>query len=226
LVKIEKRTQQAIKEILEGETWKHLKTNNNLDKVLSFASLIDKYDPGPDPCYEDCTGMCAGCYDGYTFSLDWRDSSNLRRKKPFSELTEHELTMLVEAIDDKIHKCDEWCSKFICYKYTGETCAKENCSNLFIKTTKNMKYCSICRHALGRIFHDHEKPLEEWECYCKRFLPGLFYSKYSEVRLHDHWKEVKEWSCYCKHGCYFFNDEARIKYYKSIGDPSFVDVEI
>ena len=28
-------------------------------------------------------------------------------KKPFSELTEHELTMLLEAIDDHIHKCDE-----------------------------------------------------------------------------------------------------------------------
>ena len=42
----------------------------------------------------------------YTFSLDWRDSSNLRRKKPFSELTTHERDMLVEAIDDKIHKCD------------------------------------------------------------------------------------------------------------------------
>jgi hypothetical protein len=221
MVKVEKRIQQAIKAILEVEIWKHLKTNNNFDKVLSIAYLIDKYEPGPDPCYEDCTGMCAGCYDGYTFSLDWRDSSNLRTKKPFSELTEHDLTKLVEAIDDKIHKCDQWCSKFICYKYTGETCAKENCFNLFIKTTKNMKYCSICRHSLGRIFHEHYKPLEEWECYCKRFLPGLFYSKYSEVRLHDHWKEVKEWSCYCKHGGYFFNEEAGIKYYKSIGDPSF-----
>ena len=113
MVKVETRVQQAIKAILEEETWKHLKTNNNFDKVLSIASLIDKYDPGPDPCYEDCTGMCAGCYDGYTFSLDWRDSSNLRRKKPFSELTEHELTMLVEAIDDKIHKCDRMVFKIL-----------------------------------------------------------------------------------------------------------------
>ena len=181
MIKTEKRVQQAIKKILEEETWKHLKTNNNFDKVLSIASLIDKYEPGPDPCYEDCTGMCFGCYDGYTFSLDWRDSSNLRSKKPFSELTTHERVMLREAIDDKIHKCDQWCSKFICYKYTGETCAKENCFNLFIKTTKNMKYCSICRHSLGRIFHEHYKPLEEWECYCKRFLPGLFYEQYTEI---------------------------------------------
>ena len=94
MIKIEKRIQQAIKTILEEETWKHLKTNNNFDKVLSIASLIDRYDPGPDPCYEDCTGMCFGCYDGYTFSLDWRDSSNLRSKKPFSELTTHERVML------------------------------------------------------------------------------------------------------------------------------------
>jgi len=158
LIKIEKRIQQAIKAILEVEIWKHLKTNNNFDKVLSIASLIDKYEPGPDPCYEDCTGMCAGCYDGYTFSLDWRDGSNLRSKKPFSELTTHERVRLRDAIDDKIHK------------YTGETCAKENCSNLFIKTTKNMKYCSICRNSLGIIFHEHYKPLKEWDCYCKRFI--------------------------------------------------------
>ena len=145
MVKIEKRTQQAIKEILEGETWKHLKTNNNLDKVLSFASLIDKYDPGPDPCYEDCTGMCAGCYDGYTFSLDWRDSSNLRSKKPFSLITDHELGMLIEAIDDKVHTCDEWCSDFICYKYEATSCKTWYCANLFLKEKKNIKYCSQCR---------------------------------------------------------------------------------
>ena len=46
------------------------------------------------------------------------------------------------------------------------------------------------------------------------------------IRLHDHWKEVKDWSCYCKNGNYFFNDEAGIKYYKSIGDPWFDSVEI
>ena len=170
MVKIETKFQQAIKKILEDEVWKHVKTNNNLNNVLSIASLIEKYDPGPDPCYEDCTGMCFGCYDGYTFSLDWRDSSNLKSKKPFSELTEHELTMLVEAIDDQIHKCDQWCSKFICFKHIGETCAKGYCSNLFIKKSKNVKYCSICRHSLGVIVHQHHKSLEEWDCYCKRFI--------------------------------------------------------
>ena len=41
MVKVETRIQLAIKEILEEETWKHLKTNNNFDKVLSIASLID-----------------------------------------------------------------------------------------------------------------------------------------------------------------------------------------
>ena len=145
MVKVETRIQQAIKEILEEETWKHLKTNNNFDKVLSIASLIDKYDPGPDPCYEDCTGMCGGCYDGYTFSLDWRDSSNLRSKKPFSKLTEHELTMLVEAIDDKIHKCEQWCSDFICYEYEATSCKTWYCLNLLLKHKKNIKYCSKCR---------------------------------------------------------------------------------
>ena len=49
MVKLEKRVQQAIKEILEEETWKHLKTNNNFNKVLSIASLIDKYEQGLDP---------------------------------------------------------------------------------------------------------------------------------------------------------------------------------
>ena len=110
MVNVDKRIQQAIKEILIEETWKHLKTNNNFDKVLSIASLIDKYDPGPDPCYENCRGMCFGCYDGYTFSLDWRDSSNLREKKPFSLITDHELDMLLDAIDNRVHVCDEWCS--------------------------------------------------------------------------------------------------------------------
>ena len=145
MVKVETRIQLAIKEILEEETWKQLKTNNNFDKVLSIASLIDKYDPGPDPCYEDCRGMCFGCYDGYTFSLDWRDSSNLRTKKPFSLITDHELIMLIGAIDDKIHKCDEWCSNFICFKFVGDSCSVKFCKNLYIKERKNIKYCSWCR---------------------------------------------------------------------------------
>ena len=137
--------QQAIKEILEEETWKHLKTKNNFDIVLSIASLIDKYEPGPDPCYEDCKGMCFGCYDGYTFSIDWRDTSNLRTKKPFSLITDHELDMLIDAIDDKVHTCDEWCSEFICYKYEATSCKTWYCENLFLKNKKNIKYCSSCR---------------------------------------------------------------------------------
>ena len=44
MVKVETRFQLAIKEILEEETWKHLKTNNNFDKVLSIASLIEPFD--------------------------------------------------------------------------------------------------------------------------------------------------------------------------------------
>tara|TARA_B100000614_G_scaffold213463_1_gene197194 strand:- start:154 stop:606 length:453 start_codon:yes stop_codon:yes gene_type:complete len=145
LVTVETRVQQAIKEILEEETWKHLKTKNNFDIVLSIASLIDKYEPGPDPCYEDCKGMCSGCYDGYTFTLDWRDISNLRIKKPFSLIKDHELDMLLDAIDDKVHICDEWCSDFICYKYEATSCKTWYCENLFLKEKKNIKYCSTCR---------------------------------------------------------------------------------
>ena len=145
MVTVETRVQQAIKDILEEETWKHLKTNKNFDKVLSIASLIDKYEPTPDPCYEDCKGMCFGCYDGYTFSLDWRDSSNLRTKKPFSLMTAHELYKLIDAIDDKVHICDEWCSDFICYKYEATSCKTWYCENLFLKEKKNIKYCSTCR---------------------------------------------------------------------------------
>jgi hypothetical protein len=145
MIKVETKIQLAIKEILEEETWKHLKTNKNFDKVLSIASLIDKYEPSPDPCYENCKGMCFGCYDGYTFSLDWRDSSNLRIKKPFSLITDHEQVMLIDAIDDKVHICDEWCSDFICYKYEATSCKTWYCENLFLKERKNIKYCSSCR---------------------------------------------------------------------------------
>ena len=155
MVKVETRIQLAIKEILEEEAWKHLKTNKNFDKVLSIASLIEMYDPVPDPCYEDCKGMCFGCYDGYTFSLDWRDSSNLRTKKPFSLITDHELAMLIDAIDDRAHTCDEWCSNFICYKYIGDTCAIKDCENLFIKERKNIKYCSMCKNNPGIIYQQN-----------------------------------------------------------------------
>jgi hypothetical protein len=145
MVKVETRIQQAIKEILEEEIWKHLKTNNNFDKVLSIASLIEPFDEGPDACYEDCRGMCFGCYDGYTFSLDWRDSSNLRTKKPFSLITDHELYILIDAINDQAHTCDEWCSDFICYKFEATSCKTWYCENLFLKYKKNIKYCSSCR---------------------------------------------------------------------------------
>jgi hypothetical protein len=166
LIKIEKRIQLAFKELLIEETWNYLKTLNNYERVLSIATLIDKYDPKPDPCYEDCSGMCFGCYDGYTFSLDWRDGSNLRSKKPFSELTTHERVMLREAIDDKIHECDQWCSKFICYKYTGETCQITHCHNLYIKKQKNLKYCSLCRAIPGTMYHQNYNCNED--CYCKK----------------------------------------------------------
>ena len=145
MVKVETRIQLAIKEILVEETWKYLKTNNNFDKVLSIASLIEPFDEGPDPCYEDCRGMCFGCYDGYKYSLDWRASYNLRVKKPFSLLTDHKLEMLIDAIDDKVHKCDEWCSNYICFKFVGDTCSVKFCNNLYIKKSKNTKFCSWCR---------------------------------------------------------------------------------
>ena len=127
------RIQLAIKEILKKEVWKHLKTNNNFDKVLSIASLIEPFDDGPDVCYEDCKGMCFGCYDGYKYSLDWRAGYNLRTKQPFSLITEHELDILIDALDDKVHSCDEWCSEFICYKYEATSCKTRYCENLFIK---------------------------------------------------------------------------------------------
>ena len=110
MVTVETRIELAIKEILEEETWKHLKTNNNFNRVLSIATLIEPFYEGTDVCYEDCKGMCFGCYDGYKHSLDWRASYNLRTKKPFSLITDHELDMLIDAIDDKVHICDEWCS--------------------------------------------------------------------------------------------------------------------
>ena len=145
MVKVETRIQLAIKEILEEETWKHLKTKNNFDKVLSIASLIEPFDEGHDPCYEDCRGMCFGCYDGYKYSLDWRASYNLRDKKPFSLITDHELDMLIDAIGDKVHTCDEWCSDFICYQHEATSCKTWYCENMFLKEKKNIKYCSSCR---------------------------------------------------------------------------------
>ncbi len=155
MVKVETRIQLAIKEILEEETWKHLKTNNNFDKVLSIASLIEPFNEGPDVCYEDCRGMCFGCYDGYKYSLDWRANYNLRTKKPFSLITVHELDMLIDALDDKVHKCNEWCSDFICYKYKSKTCSVMDCHNLYIKKNKNLKYCSWCRQQSWPIYRNN-----------------------------------------------------------------------
>jgi len=145
MVNLKIKIQKAFKEILEQETWKHLKTNNNFDKVLSFASLIEPYSEGSDSCYEDCRGMCAGCYDGYKYSLDWRASYNLRTKEPFSLITDHELDILIDAIDNNIHVCVEWCSDFICYKYEATSCKTWYCENLFLKEKKNIRYCSKCR---------------------------------------------------------------------------------
>ena len=47
MVTVETKIQLAIKEILEEQTWKHIKTKNNFDKVLSIASLIEPFDEGP-----------------------------------------------------------------------------------------------------------------------------------------------------------------------------------
>ena len=99
--------------------------------------------------------MCFGCYDGYKYSLDWRAIYNLRTKKPFNLISDHELDMLIDALDDKVHKCDEWCSNFICYKYIGETCAVMNCHNLFIKKSKNLKYCSWCKEKSWPIYRNN-----------------------------------------------------------------------
>ena len=150
MVTVETRVKQAIKEVLIEEIEKHLKTGNNFDVVLSIASLIDSYEEEPDPCepYKDTcdrVGMCMGCYDGYKYSLDWRASYNLRDKKPFSLITDHELDKLIDAIDDKVHTCDEWCSDFICYKYEATSCKTWYCENLLIKEKKTIKYCSSCR---------------------------------------------------------------------------------
>ena len=144
MVTVENIIQKEIHRLIIKETWKHLKTSNNFDMVLSLVTLLDPYTPEPDYCVDDCKIMCIGCYDG-NYSLDWRAFSNLINNKPFCYLTSHELDRFVDATNNKVHKCDEFCSEFICYKYIGETCADEDCCNLFIKTKSNMKYCSVCR---------------------------------------------------------------------------------
>ena len=44
--------------------------------------------------------------------------------------------MLIDAIDDKVHTCGEWCSDFICYKYEATSCKTWYCENLFLKEKK------------------------------------------------------------------------------------------
>ena len=144
MVTVETRIQKEIHRLIVEETWKHLKTSNNFDMVLSLVTLLDPYTPEPDYCVDDCKVMCIGCYDG-NYSLDWRAFSNLINNKPFCYLKSHELDRFIDAMNNKAHKCDEFCSEFICYKYIGETCSDEDCCNLLIKTKSNMKYCSVCR---------------------------------------------------------------------------------
>lgn len=62
MVKIETRVHLAIKENLEEETWKHIKTNNNFDKVFSIGTLIEPFDEGPNPYYEESKEMFVDCY--------------------------------------------------------------------------------------------------------------------------------------------------------------------
>ena len=144
--------------------------------------MIEPFDEGPDACYEDCKSMCFGCYDGYKYPIGWQAFYNLINTKPFGDLTSHELTYLQCAWNKEIHKCTEGCSEFICFKYEGKTCAIEECCNLFLKTRSNMKYCSICRNAEHIIIHSHGyRELKDWDCYCVRFLPDLFYGKYSKI---------------------------------------------
>ena len=171
MVTVETRVQQAIKEILIEEIWNYLKTKNNFDKVLSIASLIDSYDEEPDVCYEDCRGMCFGCYDGYKNPIGWQAYSNLLNNVPFRYLTSHELTHLTCAWNKEIHACTEGCSRFVCFEYLGETCGITYCSNLFIKTKSNMKYCSSCRATPGTIYHQNYNCSED--CYCKKFISSI-----------------------------------------------------
>ena len=87
------------------------------------------------------------------FLLTGEIIQNLREKKPFSLIADHELDILIDAINDKAHTCDEWCSDFICYKYVGETCDVIHCHNLFFG--KNTKYCSWCRYESWPIYENN-----------------------------------------------------------------------
>ena len=41
--------------------------------------------------------------------------------------------MLIDAIGDKVHTCDEWCSDFICYQHEATSCKTWYCENMFLK---------------------------------------------------------------------------------------------
>lgn len=139
-----KKAQQAIKEALEKEILKHINSNNNFDKVLSTAFLVDPYNEEPDPCSESCRGMCSGCYDG-KHSLDWRSTRNIFNEKPFRNLSDHEIDKLISALNNKKHICDDYCSDFICYEHEATGCKTWYCANLFLKDKRNIKYCSACK---------------------------------------------------------------------------------
>ncbi len=100
MVTIETRIQKEIHRLIIEETWKHLKTSNNFDMVLSLATLLDPYKPEPDYCVDDCKIMCIGCYDG-NYSLDWRAFENLINTVPFRYLTDYELRIFSDVISNE-----------------------------------------------------------------------------------------------------------------------------
>ena len=57
MVTVETRIQKEIHRLIVEETWKHLKTSNNFDMVLSLVTLLDPYTPEPDYCDEDCCNL-------------------------------------------------------------------------------------------------------------------------------------------------------------------------
>ena len=62
--------------------------------------MIEPFDEGPDVCYEDCRGMCFGCYDGYKYSLIGGQVITFETKNLLFN-NDHELDMLIDALDDK-----------------------------------------------------------------------------------------------------------------------------
>ena len=117
-------------------------TKNGPKEIIKASHQVELYDEelNCEPYKEICdrAGMCIACYDGYIHPMDWRADYNLNFYSPFRDLTWHEKEYLKCAWNKEVHTCTEGCSKFICFKYTGETCAVEQCFNLFVKTRKNM----------------------------------------------------------------------------------------